>query len=75
MTTIRLSTLDSRLSPLVLRIYDSQGRLVRTLTVNRTPYTVWDGRDNSGHALPSGAYFVILRAGTRHATARLVLQR
>lgn len=74
-TTIRLSSLASRLSPLVLSVYDASGRLVRTLTVNRAPYTVWDGRDNSGRALPSGAYFILLRAGTQHATVRLVLQR
>jgi len=75
-TTIRLSPLATRHSPLVLRIYDSQGRLVRSFSLlSAPPSLTWDGRDNSGRALPSGTYFVLLRAGTRHATVRLVLQR
>jgi hypothetical protein len=74
-TTIRLSPFASRPSPLVLRIYDAQGRLTKTITVNRTPYTVWDGTDELGHALPSGAYFAVLAAAGQHATTRLVLQR
>jgi hypothetical protein len=74
-TRISLSPLASRFSPLALHVYDASGRLVRTLTVNRTPCTVWDGRDNSGHTLPSGTYFILLRTETRHAIARLILQR
>jgi hypothetical protein len=62
-------------SPAELAIFDAGGRRVRTFTVNRTPYTVWDGTDELGHALPSGAYFVLLDAGGQHATTRLVLQR
>jgi hypothetical protein len=62
-------------SPAELAIFDAAGRCVRTFTVNREPYTVWDGTDELGHALPSGTYFLRLAAGGRHATARLVLQR
>jgi hypothetical protein len=62
-------------SPAGLAIFDAAGRRVRTLTVNRTPHTVWDGKDELGHALPSGTYFVRLDAAGRHATTRVVLQR
>jgi hypothetical protein len=44
-------------SPAELAIYDAGGRRVRTLTVDRTPYTVWDGNDDLGQPLPSGTYF------------------
>jgi hypothetical protein len=62
-------------SPAELAIFDAAGRCVRTFTVNREPYTVWDGKDDFGQPLPSGAYFVRVDAGNEHATARLVLQR
>jgi hypothetical protein len=74
-TKISFKPQTSNLKPQTLRVYDAQGRRVRALTVNRAPYAVWDGRDNSGRALPSGTYFVLLRAGTQHATTRLILQR
>jgi hypothetical protein len=62
-------------SPAGLAIFDASGRCVRTLTVNRTPYTVWDGTDELGYALPSGAYFIRCEFAGERATARIVLQR
>jgi hypothetical protein len=62
-------------SPAEVAIFDAGGRRVRTLTVNRAPYTVWDGKDELGHALPSGAYFIRCDVAGQHASARLVLQR
>jgi hypothetical protein len=58
-----------------LEVFDASGRCVRTLTANRTSCAVWDGTDELGHALPSGAYFVRWEASGEHATARIVLQR
>ena len=73
--TISLSPSTSlSLSP-VLHVYDAQGRRVRTLTVNREPYTVWNGTDELGQTLPSGTYFIVLNAGGQHATSRIMLQR
>jgi hypothetical protein len=74
-TTIHLTPFASRHSPIALRIYDAQGRRVRTFTVNRTPCTVWDGTGDSGQPLPSGAYFVRVDDGNEHATTRIVLQQ
>jgi hypothetical protein len=74
-TTIHLTPFASRLSPFALRIYNAQGRRVRTFTVNRAPCTVWDGKDELGQHLPSGTYFVRLDAAGRHATSRLVVQQ
>ncbi|HTW92950.1 MAG TPA: T9SS type A sorting domain-containing protein [bacterium] len=58
-----------------LRVHDVQGRLVRTLTVNRSPQVVWDGRDNSGRTLPSGTYLVCCTVAGKSAAARVILQR
>ena len=74
-TTIHLTPFASRLSPFALRIYDAQGCRVRTFTVNREPCTVWDGKDDFGQPLPSGAYFVRCDVAGEHATTRIVLQR
>jgi hypothetical protein len=76
-TTIRFAPLASRHSPLVLRIYDAQGRAVRSFSSLLSPPSslVWDGCDDMGQMLPSGAYFVRLDAGAQHASARIILQR
>jgi len=62
-------------SPAALAIFAASGRRVRTFTVNGSPYTVWSGDDDFGHALPSGTYFVRLAAGDQHTSARIVMQR
>ena len=47
------------------RIFDSQGRLVRTLgpiNSGAQGMLLWDGRDDTGGALPIGIYIVLLEA-------------
>jgi polyhydroxybutyrate depolymerase len=62
-----------------LRVFDVNGRLVRTLVNGRQdarPHQVeWNGRDDTGHEVASGAYFYQLTAGSRSATRRLVVVR
>jgi hypothetical protein len=61
----------------VLRIYDIQGRLVRTLidqpmeTGRQT--ALWDGRDSRGNAVRYGVYFLRLNVGTHRFTSRVVM--
>jgi hypothetical protein len=62
-----------------LRVYDTSGRLVRTLVaagleagVHRY---VWDGRSDRGTLASSGAYFYRLRAGDRELVRRMMLMR
>ncbi|HET7224332.1 MAG TPA: FlgD immunoglobulin-like domain containing protein [Candidatus Eisenbacteria bacterium] len=55
-------------------VFDLEGERVRTLATNREfpagPQALgWDGRNDAGVGLPSGVYFVEVRAGT-HAEAR-----
>jgi len=58
-----------------LRIYDAQGRLVRTLAMSQAEQIMWDGRNDAGQPLPLGTYLVRCDASGEYATARLVLQR
>ncbi len=65
MSTIRFDL--ERDAQVTLRAYDVQGRVVRTVVdsyLAAGPREVrWDGRDDAGRGLPSGTYFLRLRAG------------
>lgn len=60
-----------------LRIFDTQGKLVRTLCDEVMPsgihQSVWDGRDNAGHHVATGVYFVRLVTGDYQMTRKLVM--
>jgi len=62
-----------------LRIYDTSGRLVRSLLdadcdAGRRE-EIWDGRDDMGRELSSGVYFCRIEAGTIMETRKMVLLR
>jgi thermitase len=61
-------------------VYDIRGRRVRTLLAGSLlpagPSEVaFDGRDDSGHPLPSGIYLVEIRAGSERAVTKLIILR
>lgn len=63
-----------------LAIHDVTGRLVRLLRASATasPRDAtwrWDGRDDRGRAVPSGAYFVRPRGEDASGSARIVVLR
>jgi M6 family metalloprotease-like protein len=65
--------------PFVVRVYRSDGSLVRTLadSPGRSqdyPFT-WDGTDDRGRPVGTGMYFFQLRSGTRVRTQKAVLLR
>lgn len=64
--------------PIVLSIYDSLGRLVQRFgdeaPASRFTWS-WDGRDQSGKALPAGVFFVETRQGALKASQQLILIR
>jgi hypothetical protein len=59
-----------------LTVLDVQGRSRRSvslgpLSAGEHDWT-WDGRDDGGRALPSGAYFLRLQVGSKHLTQKLL---
>ncbi|HET9950915.1 MAG TPA: S8 family serine peptidase [Candidatus Eisenbacteria bacterium] len=67
--------------PVDLRIFDAQGRLVRTLLANHPEVVpmncsvTWDGHDQSGRMVPSGIYYYQLEAMGQRYSKRLVIVR
>ena len=65
--------------PTSLKVYDSSGRMVRTLVDEEKPpgsYSVtWDGKDMSDQQMPSGVYFYRLQASELIATRKMILIR
>jgi flagellar hook assembly protein FlgD len=63
----------------IIRIYDSRGRLVRLLADGRFeqgPGAVeWDGRDDRGRLLESGVYLCHLQVGRESTSRKVVLIR
>jgi hypothetical protein len=76
-TTISFST--GRRQAAEIAVYDLTGRLVRRLWSGQAETTVrsvdWDGRDDSGRQLPSGAYFVRLKGDVAHEVQKVMLLR
>jgi hypothetical protein len=66
--------------PVVLRIYDAQGRLVRTLMETAEPVPAqctanWDGKNEKGEKSGSGIYYYRLEVAGAHFSKRLILLR
>ena len=75
----RFSVSLDRDGPFVVRVYRSDGSLVRTLanSPGRSqdyPFA-WDGTDDRGRPVGTGIYYVQLRSGTRVRTQKAVLLR
>lgn len=63
-----------------VRIYDVQGRLVRTIleeeVLHPGDYSLgWDGRDEHGTQVAPGVYYCKLQIGSRSSTKRVILLR
>jgi hypothetical protein len=56
-----------------LRVYDSSGKLVRSLPASRE--VVFNGADDDGLELPSGIYFIELKTEHNKYTEKVILQR
>jgi flagellar hook assembly protein FlgD len=62
-----------------LRVFDAQGRQVRTLVDQAYPAgrhsAVWAGDSDAGGRLSSGIYFLRMEAGNFKATSKVLLMR
>jgi hypothetical protein len=62
-----------------LRIFDLQGRVMRTLVDAEQPagqqHVIWDGRDDHGQSLTAGIYFARLSSGAAGAVRRVIFVR
>jgi len=78
-TVTRVQYSIPKSSPVVLRVYDASGRVVRTLlhkTVSVGSHeAIWDGSDDSGTRLKSGIYFLRLSTSEEGRISRVVLVR
>ena len=74
-TAIRIGV--PRTSPVTLRVYAVDGRLVRTLVDGPLPRGVhsvkWDGRDNCGVSVASGVYVCEARSGGLRLTRKMTV--
>jgi flagellar basal-body rod modification protein FlgD len=62
-----------------LKVYDNNGRVVRTLasgtTVGTRALFPWDGRNERGQTVPPGIYFYRVKSATAEAWGKAVLSR
>ncbi len=77
-TTIRYSLpVDQSSYRVIIKIYDVLGQLVITLRDEQQRpglyHLIWDGRNSTGQAAPSGVYFCVLEAGNFKATQKMLL--
>jgi len=80
-TTIRFSipaTVGASV-PVVLKIYNLQGQLIRTLlNDNKSPgyyCIIWDGLNSDGESVGSGVYLYTVSAGKFYAGKKMILLR
>ncbi|MFC1718140.1 T9SS type A sorting domain-containing protein, partial [Candidatus Poribacteria bacterium] len=74
----------SREADVSVKIYDSVGRLVRSLAlgympegiyVDRTRAIYWDGRSDAGEEVISGVYYYSITAGDFSATRKMIVKK
>jgi len=67
-----------------VRIYDSSGKLVRSLAIGRMDAGIymdkdkaihWDGKSDAGDIVSSGVYFYTIQAGKFTATKKMVVKK
>ena len=73
-----------READVTIKIYNSAGKLVRTLKLGRQSAGIyldkdraayWDGRDSFGEKVASGIYYYTLQAGEFSATKKMVIMK
>jgi len=77
-TSIRYRV-EAGVDQLTLRIFDVDGRLVRSLAegpaLSGLHSSIWDGVDSAGEAVASGVYYVEVEAGALRSSQKITLVR
>ena len=75
--TVELGVALARSGPVTIRIVDLAGRVRRRLLADELPAgrhaLTWDGRDQDGHRLGRGVYYVAVSGLGEEAAARVAL--
>ncbi len=69
---------DFQAKSIDLKIYDVSGRLIKSFTLSPAPLAlcvVWNGDDDHGRALPSGAYMAVLTGDGKKIVKKVVVSR
>ena len=69
----------SNIQKVSLKVYDNQGRFVRSL-LNNTMHVgrheiSWDGRNNQGESVSAGVYYYMLQTASFNQTKKMTLIR
>lgn len=66
-------------NPVILRVYDATGRLVRNLVSDVRPVgthsVAWDATNQEGRPVPAGVYLYRLRLGKKTITRQMIVAR
>ena len=72
----------ARNAPVTINIYNTEGQLIRTITlgnknagvyVTKDKAAYWDGKDSFGDRVASGVYYYTLQAGEFRATRKMLI--
>lgn len=77
--TTKISYFLSHPAHVILKIYNTLGQEILTLVNERKFagdfYIYWDGKNKSGHAMPSGVYFYRIKVGDFVKSYKMILLR
>lgn len=66
-------------SKVIVRIYDKNGRLLRTLLDSYKStgsyQIIWDGRNDKGSIVSNGIYFILVNCGENYGVAKVIVLR
>jgi hypothetical protein len=64
------------LNDVFLNIFDSEGRIIRTLVNKKQPMgeysVIWDGKDDNGQSISSGQFYYQLKVGSFISTKKVI---
>jgi subtilisin family serine protease len=75
MIHLRITDMACPMAGVRIHIIDPAGRLVRELVQPKRTTVTWDGRDDNGNPVPTGAYFARTTATNGTQTVPLILLR